>query len=136
MKQFFEHYEKWEDYQNGMYCGTFENNAELIEKAKSLLSNPSLFYETALKLITSWPIATKINLTNLGCNRRAWLGQAACSYLHNVPEILTRQAWVELNELQRFEANSVAEKIIVLYERKDLELHQEVGDQLLLKWDS
>ena len=125
MKQHFAHFERWEDYQNGMYCGTVENDNTKIELAKSLLRDPSEFYNTLQKVLREWPVATLVNLTNIGINRRAWLGQAACSYKYQVPEIMTRIAWGELNEIQRFEANSVAEKVIAEYLYKQLNLFEE-----------
>jgi hypothetical protein len=118
IKQFFTHYSLWEDYQNGMYCGTVDNDYKKIHKAKWLLSTPLEFEKTMLDLFENWPISTKVNLTNLGVNRRAWIGQASCCYRFSVPEILTRIAWNELNEQQQQAANKVAEHGILLYERK------------------
>ncbi len=116
MKQFYAHYNDWEDYKHGMYSGSMNSKVELIEKAKEVLSDSNLFYNTLQKVIVSWPIATKVNMTNKGTNRRSWLGHAACSYLHNVPEVITRLAWGELDESVRFSANTVAEKVISEYE--------------------
>lgn len=117
MNQFYSHHDNWEDFKNGMYCGTISNDTGLSDKAKSLLCNPDLFYSTIKKMIVDWPIATKVNLTNKGINRRSWLGHAACSFLYNVPEIITRIAWKEMNEVQQFEANTVAEKCIIEFEQ-------------------
>jgi len=119
MKQYFAEYTKWEDFKNGMYCGTATiRDEEQIKKAKEILSNPDLFREILVDLIIQWPISTRVNLTNTGTNRRAWLGAAACSFKHEVTEVQTRFAWNELNELQQFEANSIAESIITQFENK------------------
>lgn len=127
IKQIHHPYHLWEDFKNGMYCGTTDNDPDLIEKAKSLLSNTKLFYSTAKEILTRWPISSSVNLSNVGINRRAWIGQAACSYLHSVPETLTRVAWMELNDIQRFEANTVAEKIILIYEQTQKEETNQSG---------
>jgi len=118
MKQQFEHYEKWEDYINGMYRTSWENESELVEKAKSVLCDSILFLSVMESILENWIIASKINLTNIGCNRRAWLGAAACCYKYGVPEILTRIAWNTMIESEQSEANKTAEKIILQYELK------------------
>ena len=119
MKQYFSHYLHWEDFQNGMYTVLSPiNENELIEQSVNLLSNKEYFYNCMQKLIIEWPIATKINLTNQGQNRRAWLGAAACSFNHNCPELLTRTAWGLMTESERNQANQVAEHIINQFESK------------------
>ena len=128
MKQFYSHYENWEDYKNGMYCiETKPNELELINNAIVMLSNVFLFNDTCKEILINWPIAVKVNLTNKQCNRKAWLGQSACNYKFNTPEILTRQAWSRLTDLQRYEADNVALKIIknfeLKHENKNTQLH-------------
>ncbi len=117
MDQYYSHHDNWEDFKSGMYCGTTDKNPDLIEKAKSLLSDNDLFYNTLKEILIKWPVASKVNLTNKGINRRSWLGHAACCYLYSIPEIITRKAWNELNELQQFNANTVAERFILEYEK-------------------
>jgi hypothetical protein len=34
--------------------------------------------------------AVEVNLSNTNCNRRAWLGQAACCYRFSVPGFCSR----------------------------------------------
>lgn len=116
MEQFYSHHDNWEDFKNGMYCGTSDNNQEQIEKAKSLLSDSDLFYKTMHELLIKWPISSKVNLTNKGINRRSWLGHAACNFMYSIPEIVTRKAWNELSEIQQFNANTIAERFINEYE--------------------
>lgn len=118
MKQYFTHYENWEDYKNGMYCKTIDRDETQISKAKEILANPQIFKLVLLDLIEEWPISTKVNLTNQSINQRAWLGAAACCFKYGVTEINTRYAWNELNEIQKFEANTVAESIIIHYINK------------------
>jgi hypothetical protein len=116
MKQVFVHYTQWEDYINGMYRTTdIDNPAGLKEKGKSLLCDVPLFLQTMDLVLDNWPIAASVNLTNLGCNRRAWLGQASCCYLYTVPEIITRLSWNEMSEKQQSRANAAAETVIKKY---------------------
>jgi hypothetical protein len=130
-EQFYAHYNQWEDYLNGMYCSTSENDNDQINKAKLVLSNPDLFKEILIRLIKKWPISSRVNLTNKSINRRAWLGAAACCFEYGVTEINTRQAWSELNDIQRFNANTIAEIIINHYEEENTRLHKDLGKQML-----
>jgi len=118
MKQVFEHYEKWEDFQNGMYeiKDVIDKDKKVIGAIK-LLSDPIEFYNAMNSMINKWKIAADVNLTNLNQNRRAWLGAAACMFIHNTPEYLTRIAWGLLNKDIQDKANKVADKIIEDYKK-------------------
>ena len=139
MNQVYSEYTFWEDYNNGMYDTRYnlEQEEELIAKSISLLTNPNLFLTVCYDVVLFWDVATKINLTNVNCNRRAWLGQAACNYYYKVPEILTRRAWSQLSETQRNEANKIADKIIKIfernYEKKDRKLYKEMDNYSLFE---
>ena len=115
----YHHYTLWEDYHNGLYRTTWDNEDLLIAKAIELLSNPDLFYSVALEMIDQWPISAEVNLTNKESNRKSWIGQASCCYYANTPEILTCMAWGKLTQNQRDISNAVANKIINHYEIKD-----------------
>lgn len=120
-KQFFIHYQKWEDFQNGMYRVKEENGKDLmVFNAINLLKNQEEFYSTMMDLINDWNISVKVNLTNNQQNKRAWLGAAACCYKYNVPEYLTRIAWNLLDKNYQVEANITAEKIITYYNNKNI----------------
>jgi hypothetical protein len=132
MKQIYEEYQKWEDYNAGMYAlNDVRDKDILVFNAVSLLSNPNLFYETMQKLIIDWKVSTDVNLSNKNQNRRAWLGAAACMYKYKVPEYLTRVAWGLLNKEVQDTANNIANKIILEYERQNNGLHKNMGKPLL-----
>jgi hypothetical protein len=132
MKQIYEQYQKWEDYNAGMYAlNDVRDKDILVFNAVSLLSNPNLFYETMQKLIIDWKVSTDVNLSNKNQNRRAWLGAAACMYKYKVPEYLTRVAWGLLNKEVQDTANNIANKIILEYERQNNGLHKNMGKPLL-----
>lgn len=116
MKQVYHPYWTWEDFQNGMYELNIENSEEKTYLAKHLLTHLSEFAEVALRVINEWPIATEVNLTNISCNRQAWIGQASCCYKYKVPETLTRIAWKQMTEDERVNANKVADLCIRNYE--------------------
>ncbi len=116
IKQVYYTYDKWEDYQSGMYNMTF--NEILIDKAVKVLSTEKLFENIAKKVISSWDMSCIVNFTNNSCNKLAWLGQASCCYKYNVPEMATRIAWGKLSNDQREKANDIAQKIIEIWTRK------------------
>lgn len=112
MRQVYANYMNWECYKNGMYCGTANRDEKQITNAKNVLSNPNFFSQIIDELLLKWPISSAVHLTNNGINRRAYLGAAACCFKFGVTEYQTRIAWGELNELQKFAANTVAENKI------------------------
>ena len=103
-------YNKWEDWHNGMYEKRV--NPKYINLAKSLLSSPSELLKAMGDVVSTWSIATEENLTDNGCNKRAWLGHSACSLLHRATKIETCCAWAILTDEQRVQANKVADAII------------------------
>lgn len=137
MRQIFEPYWKWEDFQNGMYDPPpAADIPALCERSAALLTDLDAFAAACRDVFDRWPVATAVNLTNMGTNRRAWLGQAACSLVHNVPELATRAAWKDLSDDQRCRANQVADEAIREYEAKSRAIHQGVGGPRLFGWDT
>lgn len=131
MVQIYHHYELWEDYMAGMYnipCEVYEVN---INNCVELLTNSFKFYEVMNKLVNDWVYSTDVNLSNVNCNRCAWLGAAACCYHLKQEEVITRLAWNRLSELQKIKANQIANKIILEYERRNNKLHKNLGETLL-----
>lgn len=127
MRRYYKEYYYWEDYLNGMYSAENPEDKEKINSCINLLSDCELFLETCKKVVDVWKISSKVNLTNKKTNRQAWLGQASCSFLYNTTELQTRNAWSKLTELQRFNANLIADKIIknfeLNYENKNYKLY-------------
>jgi len=130
MKQIYHHYKEWEDYINGMYEAEKPSNEDhLILEAMRLLSNQDEFFKVSLLVMKNWKISTDVNLSNKNSNRRAWVGQSACCYAYNVPELLTRVAWSMISEKTRIEANETANKIIRIYEDKNRRVHSGMGEK-------
>ena len=112
------HYNLWEDYHHGMYDEDREGRQERVLRAAGILGDPDTCKKAMLKVIDEWPFATEFNLSNEEINRRAWLGQAACSCYGNVHEDETREAWGLLSNEQRVRANKIASAIIKAWVRE------------------
>lgn len=131
MNRIYHPYQEWEDYKNGMYADVDGNKEDLINDAIKLLTSTNLFFTEGIKMINEWTISAEENLTNADQNRRAWIGQATCCYTFGVPEIITKQAWGLISEVQRYEANKIADKLINIYENSRNKLHSNLGEPLL-----
>lgn len=120
MDRIYHPYYLWEDVNNGILKEDFsQKEIELLtNKAKSLLINSELFYNTALKVICNWKYSSEQQLSNIQRNRRAWLGQASCCYKYKIPEFITKYAWRMMAESEQNEANKVAEDVITIWEQK------------------
>ena len=112
MIRVFYPYWDWEDYQSGMYDELSDFREYRVQAAVKLLSDESLCRHFMQEVITRWKKSTLHNLTNTGCNRKAWLGQCACNLYAGVKEDETREAWKLLTEDQQIKANSIAKDII------------------------
>lgn len=111
MKQKFYHYTMWEDYQHGMYDEVKEGRKERVQKAAYLLSNPELLFEYMTRVANEWKYAAEQTFTNPSINHQAFLGQTACNLYAGIKEDETREAWGQITNEQRYEANKVADKV-------------------------
>jgi len=72
-----------------------------------------LEYGSAMKeVITAWPRTMLNSLTNPSINKRAFLGHCAVSFKLGISEAITRAAWKELTDTQRYLADLVAQSTI------------------------
>ena len=111
------YYETWEDYRSGMYRSVHKRLEKKYKKlAVEHLSNHLELFESMKIVIVEWPISSKENLHDETLNRQPWLGQAACCYKYQVPESITRLAWMEITEKQRKAANKVADMTLEIYD--------------------
>lgn len=117
MNRIFHHYEKWEDWKDGLYALSVDNPDEvMITRAARVLRNIDLLRWAMLRVIHLWTHAAEVNLTNSSRNRQAWLGQAACCYICGAPEDLTKAAWHRLSVAEQDGANLVADYVIAAWE--------------------
>lgn len=113
IKQEYVHYEKWECFINGMWrTVSKEQEDEFLIKAIEFTGNHILYGNAMKEVIELWPNTMINSLTNTSINRRAFLGHCAVQYKINCPEYITRMAWKELNDSQRFLADKVAQQTI------------------------
>lgn len=112
MERIFHHYDKWEDYHAGMYSEIRDGRKERVQQAALILGTPSICEQAMEKVVSEWTIATEYNLSNAEINRKAWLGQAACSCWAGIHEDETREAWGIMTIEQRTKANEIAARII------------------------
>ena len=110
-------WESWEDWQAGLYANKDAPEPSDSEQARQLLTNSEQFREVAIEMLREWPTAAMQNLCRVWSGRRAWLGQAACCYSLGVNSADVCAAWGEMTNSEKGVANSVAEGVIVLWER-------------------
>lgn len=118
MKQVFYHYTLWEDFQNGMYDEVKQGREDRVKKAVKILSDTKLLYKCMKRVTEEWKIATEQELTNPIINHQAFLGQAACNICAGIKEDETREAWGILTDVQRRNANKVADRVDYEWQRK------------------
>lgn len=129
MDRIYHPYYIWEDYLGGMYNETTQDEMMIFDCVQ-LLSNPESFRVASLRLLTEWKMSTENNLSNTSCNRRAWIGAAACCITLGATEITVRKAWRLLTDMERYEANMIADKIIITYEGIHNKLYPTMGNGL------
>lgn len=118
MKRVFYHYHLWEDYKSGMWRDVKpDERARLMQKALVFRDDIPRWEKAMMRVIREWPISSEHNLTNVAANRRAWLGQAACTIEIRCPEDIARQVWGKLSQEQQDKANAAAERVIKIWEK-------------------
>lgn len=113
MKRIYHHFEKWEDWRDGLYATRINTADEILTiRAARLLSDPVMLDIAMAKAVLLWRNSAEQNLSNKNRNRQAWLGQAACCITCGAPEHLTKAAWHRLSLAEQMAANAVADKIL------------------------
>lgn len=96
-----------------------------LNKAIEFTGNDLLYGKAMLRVIIEWPLTCLHNLSNLGINRKAFIGHAACSLEFDCPENITRMAWGYLTDEQRLKANQRADEAISQWEINNKEILQD-----------
>lgn len=119
MRRIFHHYEKWEDWKDGLYRRSVGDAADeiLISRSARLLSDIAMLDRAMTAVVDEWKHSAEVNLSNRSRNRRAWLGQSACCLVCGTPEHLTKQAWHRLSPAEQERANAVADSAIEYWEQ-------------------
>ncbi len=120
MTRVFHPYTKWEDFKHGFYGGLDYPKDKTLQIYADLLKDLPKF-EKALQVITSeWKHSCEHNLTNEGMNRIAYLGQAACALLYNVPNSVSMGGY----NLLTLEEQQAADELAQRYLNKWLEEYE------------
>lgn len=90
--------------------------AALLPLAIDFTGDANRYGAAMLRVTVEWPFSCEHNLTDIGQNRRAWIGHAACCLAIGCPEDVTREAWGHLSEQQREDANAKATEAILSWE--------------------
>lgn len=132
MIQHYVPYWEWEDWINGMWRKLPRNEEDEFIRIAIDFTGDHIRYGNAMKrVVKEWPRTMLNSLTNVSINRRAFLGHCACTLEINCPEYITRRAWKQLTDMQRYLADKVAQETINEYERGYRELRENVGEPLL-----
>ena len=107
-----------EDYLNGLFDTTTEDDELCIKKVERLFKSEKRTIKAMSSVIQKWKHSTEHNLTNRSINKIAWLGQAACCYSLKVPDFITKKAWWNLPKETRNRADKNAKDLIESYENK------------------
>lgn len=127
IKRIYHRYELWEDYHAGMF--NLGLSGERINAAKELLKSPDDLKDAMMKTAFDWKHAAEVNLSNIGRNRQAWLGQSACCLVCGATDTETKAAWRMLSDEAQDMANRVADIVIHKWESE-----QCLKDQLELMY--
>ena len=122
MNRIYHPWNKWEDYKHGFYGGLEYPKDNTLELYASLLRDLTKF-ENALKIIVNeWRYSCEHNLSNEGMNRIAYLGQAACALIYNVPNSISMGGYNLLTTEEQQAADAMAQKYLNLW----LEKHESI----------
>lgn len=114
-------WDKWEDHRHGFYGGMEYAKDNTLQLYADMLRDLTKF-EGALQVITTeWRYSCEHNLTNTTMNRIAYLGQAACALLYNVPSSVSMGGYNLLTSDEQKAADAMAEKYLNLW----LERHEQ-----------
>ncbi len=112
-------YWEWEDWINGMWRSLQPDEVNaMLQKCIEFTGNHIIYGEAMLAVSFAWPRTMLNSLTNTSINPRAFIGHCACCYTFGCPEYITRMAWKELTDQQRFDADAIAQKHVDEWRRK------------------
>lgn len=133
IKQVWVPYWMWEDLINGMWRKLpKEEELEMLTKSIEFTGDWVKYGAAMIEVVKAWPLTMLNNLTNPSMNKRAFLGHCACCYEFGCPEYITRLAWRELTDRQRFDADEIAQMVIdEWHEKTDLSAYQNMGVKVL-----
>lgn len=133
MKRVYHPHTEWEEIPAGMWSEV-EDRKAMLNKAIDFTGDHALYGSYMTRVVREWPVSCENALTDPQLNKKAWVGHTACAMALGCPEDITRKAWGELSDEQRFLANKEADRAIREWEhayRKDKPIHETMGAALL-----
>jgi len=118
MTRIFHPYDKWEDYAHGFYGGKEYPKDNTLELYASLLKDLPRFEAALQTIIKEWKYSCEHNLTHEGMNRIAYLGQASCALVYNVPHNVCMGGYNLLTLEEQKAADAMAQKYLDLWTEK------------------
>jgi hypothetical protein len=117
VKRIWHPYTAWEEVAAGMWASVGGSERKrLLAEAITFTGDHERYGSYMLQVLNAWPISCEHNLSDIGQNRKAWIGHAACCLAIGCPEDITREAWGYLTEEQRVSANRRAAEAISVWE--------------------
>jgi len=134
LKRVYHPHNKWEEIKFNMW-GDVVDVKGWLEKAIAFTGDHELYGSYMFRVIDEWPISCENALTDQYINKKAWIGQAAVALAIKCPGHITRKAWRDLTDEQKFLANKQAERAIRTWQDNYIEskkLRESMGGALLL----
>jgi len=133
LKRVYHPHNEWEEIKHNMW-GSVSNEKAWLEKAVLFTGDHELYGGFMFDVIKKWPVSCENALTDQYINKKAWIGHAAAALAMNCPEYITRKAWRDLTDEQKFLANKQAERAIRAWEDDYItrkKLRESMGGALL-----
>lgn len=118
MNRIYHPFNLWEDHKYGFYGGLEYDNKNALKLCVALLKDLNMFEHALARIIIEWPYSLEHNLTNDNLNKIAYLGQAACALLHNIPSSVSMGAWSTMSKAEQDAADALAQKYLDLWRKK------------------
>lgn len=118
IKQEWVEYWLWEDYKNGFYNKSHENENKLIEKSIIYMKNHELFKLGMIQSVKEWSNSMLNNLTNPSLNKIAYIGQCSNCFVNKIPSCITKKAWKLLSKQEMDINNRNALEIYELWKKQ------------------
>lgn len=117
--------------------GDVQDRKAMLERAIAFTGDHKLYGSYMRRVVSEWPNSCANALTDIGMNRKAWIGHAACAMALGCPEDITRKAWGFLSDEQRVLANAEAAAAIQSWEdggKPRSGICKNVDVQMLFEW--
>lgn len=120
MTRIFHPYDKWECFRHNFYGGIMDyQRDDTLELYASLLKDLPKFEAALQVIIRDWKHSCEHNLSNEAMNRVAWLGQASCALVYQVPHNVSMGGYNLLSSNEQKLADAMAQKYLDLWLEKN-----------------